>query len=302
MKYPALPAFLFLLLHPLAARADAPPAITHRFLCCDYSGGHVSIVSATGAVEWQVSAEAPQDCWMLPGGNVLFAYRDGAKEVQPDKKVVWEYKAPANTECHACQPLPEGRVLVVECGTSRLVEVERDGKIGKEIKLTTTTGATHNQFRGARKTPEGHYLVCFKGESKVVQLSGTGTVEREVKVEGDPHEVVQLPSKNWLITCGDGHKLVEVDPGGKVVWELKENDLPGNPLRLMAGCQRLPNGNTVFCNYLGHGHVGEQPQAFELTHDNKVVWEMADHAQFKTLNQIQLLDVPGGVTKGGAFR
>ena len=139
---------------------------------------------------------------MLPGGNVLFAYRDGAKEIQPDKKVVWEYKAASNTECHSCQPLPDGRVMVLECGTSRLVEVDRDGRIGKEIKLTTTTEATHNQFRGARKTPEGHYLVCFKGEGKVVELGATGIVEREVKVAGDPHEVVRLPSKNWLITCG----------------------------------------------------------------------------------------------------
>jgi hypothetical protein len=276
--------------------------VTHRFLCCDYVGGQVSVVAPDGKVEWQVAAEAPQDCWMLPGGNVLFAWRGGAKEVQPDRTVVWEYKAPAGTECHACQPLPDGNVLVVECGTSRVVEVGRDGRVAKEIKLTTTTSAVHNQFRGSRRTADGHYLICFKGGSKVVELDAAGAVLREVKVEGDPHEVLLLPSKNWLITCGDGHKVVEVDPAGRTVWELKENDLAGNPLRLMAGCQRLPNGNTVFCNFLGHGHLGEQPQVLEVTPDKKVVWVAADHAHFKSINQIQLLDTPGDVTKGQIIR
>ena len=65
--------------------------------------------------------------------------------------------------------------------------------------------------------------------------------------------------------------MVEVDKADKTVWELSENDLAGNPLRLMAGCQRLPNGNTVFCNYLGHGHIGEQPMFFEITPEKKIV-------------------------------
>ena len=100
-------------------------------------------------------------------------------------------------------------------------------------------------------------------------------------------------SGNLLITCGDGHKVIEVNPAGKTVWELNENDVPGNPLRLMAGAHRLPNGNTVFCNYLGHGHLGKQPMFFELTPDKKVVWQFEDHARFRSINQIQVLDLPG---------
>jgi hypothetical protein len=283
----------------LTASALAGP----RFLNCDYNGGHVSIVAADGSVEWQVDAKNPQDCWLLPKGNILFAYLNGAKEVTKDKQVVWEYKAPEKVECHAAQPLPNGNVLVTEVGTSRIIEVDREGKIAKEIKLTTAPEIKpHNQFRGTRKLANGHYLVCFKGEGKIVELDGDGQVVREVKVPGDPHEVVPLPNKNLLITCGDGHKVEEVDPSDKVVWELNENDLPGNPLRLMAGCQRLPNGHTLFCVYLGHGHIGEQPMVIEVTPEKKVVWEFADHAHFKTINQIQSLDVPGDVTKGEILR
>jgi hypothetical protein len=87
-----------------------------------------------------------------------------------------------------------------------------------------------------------------------------------------------------------------------VIWEITENELPGNSLRLMAGCQRLPNGNTVFCNYLGHGHLGEQPHVFEVTRDKKIVWTFSDHEHFKTVNQIQVVDAPGDPAKGEILR
>jgi PQQ-like domain len=293
----ALRASALLLLATVSGQA------AHPFLCCDYLGNKVCVVSAEGQIQWEYAAKNPQDCWLLPNGNYLFAYVAGAKEVTPAKEVVWEYKAPEKCEVHGCQPLPDGRVLVVEGGTSRLVEVDRKGAVAKEIKLETTPSiAMHNQFRGSRKLANGHYLVCFKGEGKIVELDGDGKVLRSIKVPGDPHEVVPLADGHLLIDCGDGHKAMEIDAQEKIVWELNENDLPGNPLRLVAGCQRLPNGNTVFCNYLGHGFIGKQAQVFEITPEKKVVWQFDGQAQFKTINQIQVLDVPGDVTKGAIER
>lgn len=282
----------------LSARAD------HSFLCADSAAGKVCVVSAEGKIEWEYKCNHPQDCWRLPNGNYLFCHSGGALEMTPDKKTAWEYKAGTNTEVHACQPLADGRVLLVECGPSRLIEVDRAGKIVKELKLPPPPSnvGRHDQYRGVRKTKDGHYLICRKGEHEVQELDGDGKVLRQIKVPGDVHEVVRLPNGNLLVTCGDGHKVIELDANDKVVWELNENDLPGHPLRLMAGCQRLPNGNTVFCNWLGHGHLGEQAQVFELTPDKKIVWEFADHAHFKAINQIQLLDVPGDVSKGEIFR
>jgi hypothetical protein len=285
--------------------SSAAAVAAHPFLCCDYNGGKVCVVSAEGKIEWQWDCKSPQDCWKLPNGNYLFCFASGALEVTPDRKVVWEYKAPTEVkvEVHSCQPLPDGNVMLVECGTSRIIEVDRAGKIAKEIKLVTAPEVKlHNQFRGTRKLANGHYLVCFKGEGKVVELNGEGKVLREIKVPGDPHEVLALPEGHLLVTCGDGHKVIEFDAQEKVVWELNENDLPGNTLRLMAGCQRLPNGNTLFCVYLGHGHIGEQAQVIEVTRDKQVVWSVADHTQFKTINQIMALDVPGDVTKGEILR
>lgn len=275
----------------------------HPVLICDSGNNRVCVVSADGKIEWEYPAVHPQDCWRLPNGNYLFCFRDGALKLTPAKDKVWQYQAPAKTEVHACQPLPDGRVLLVECGSSRIIEVDRQGRIAKEIRLTTSPAVNlHDQFRGTRKTKDGHYLVCFKGEHKVVELDTDGKVLREIKAPGDVHEAVALPDGHLLITCGDGHKVIEIDAAGKVVWELNENDLPGNPLRLMAGCQRLPNGNTVFVNYLGHGHGGEQAHLLELTRDKKIVWAFDDRVNFKALAQVQLLDVPGDVTKGEILR
>jgi hypothetical protein len=276
----------------------------HPFLCTDSYAGKVAVVAADGTVEWEYACTHPQDCWALPNGDFLFCYSGGAREMTRDKQTVWEYRAGEKTEVHACQPLPDGRVLLVENGPCRIIEVDRAGKIAKEIKLTPppATVSLHDQFRGTRKTPAGHYLVSRKGEHVIEELDGDGRSLRRIPVPGDVHESLLLPDGHLLVACGDGHKIIELDAALQVVWSLDENELPGNPLRLMAGVQRLPNGNTVFCNYLGHGHLGEQPHCFEITRDKRIVWTYADHVHFKVINQIQLLDVPGDATRGEILR
>ena len=294
------------ILHALAAFCLLPVLLhaAHPFLCTDSSGGKVAVVAADGTIAWEFACQHPQDCWALPEGNFLFCHAGGVIELTSDRRVAWEYKAGAQTEVHACQPLPDGRVLLVENGPCRLIEVDRAGRIAKEIKLAPPPASVslHDQFRGVRKTKDGHYLVSRKGEHQVEELDPSGKVLREIKVPGDVHEAVPLPDGHLLITCGDGHQVLELDATLKTVWSLGEHEVPGNPLRLVAGVQRLPNGNTVVCNYLGHGHLGEQPHFFEITRDKQVVWEFSDHVHFKTVNQIQLLDVPGDVRRGDILR
>ena len=107
-----------------------------------------------------------------------------------------------------------------------------------------------------------------------------------------PH--VQAAASHSFICAGQA-VVRRVSPEGKIVWGLSANDLPGNPLRFVAGVQRLPNGNTIVCNWGGHGHVRKQPQIFEVTRDKRVVWQFDDKAskQFRTIASAQLLDVDG---------
>jgi len=282
------------------SRSEAP--IAHRFLCTDYSGNRVAILSAKGDIEWDYPAKTPQDCWMLPSGNVLFSQITGAVEVTMDNKVVWQYTAEPKAQVHTCQPLPDGNVLVAECFTGRLVVVGRDGTVVKSLPLKSSPQAMGHQIRGARRDRDGHYWVCLMDEKKVVQLDAEGVQLREVPFDGRPHAAIKLPNGHLLVSLWEKSRIVELDENFKPVWEIAQSELPGNPLRIPVGMHRLPNGNTVVGNYIGNGFSGKQPMVFEVTPEKNVVWEFADHGQFKTVCQVQILDTPADVLEGEVYR
>jgi hypothetical protein len=156
-------------------------------------------------------------------------------------------------------------------------------------------------MRNARQLANGNYLVAHYGEQVVREYDSQGGKVREFPAPGGPHSVIRLPNGNTLIACGDmpgGHHVTEVDKDGQTVWEIKENELPGISLKFMTGLQRLPNGNTVMSNWLGHGQFGKAPHLIEVTRDKRVLWTFSDHQTMKTVSSIQLLDVPGDAIKG----
>ncbi len=275
---------------PMSARAAEGEKITHSFVAADYGAAKVLLVDAAGKITFEYPAKQAQSVWKLANGNLLISHTRGVQEVTPEKKVAWEYKSPEGTEVHSCQPLGDGIVMLCECGTSRVIEVNREGKILKEVKLETTTKNTHMQFRVARKLADGHYLISYCGENKIKELDENGKVLRTIDIPGNPYQAIRLANGNTLIGCGDGHRVVEIDPADKIVWEVKENDIEGCPLRFIAGIVRLKNGNTILCNWGGHGHVGKQAQLIEITPEKKIVWQVFDNAQFKTISNVQLLD------------
>jgi len=298
-----LPHCLLVLCALLAAAPSAQEAaVSHPFICCDNGLNRAFVVSAQGDITWEFPVEGGQDVWRLPNGNYLLSNVHGAQEVTPEQQVVWEYQSPAGTEVHTCQPLPDGRVMLVECGTSRIVEVDRTGEVVKMLKLSTATAEVHLQFRNARKLPNGHYLIACVGDKKLLEVDGDGHVVWEYTTPGNVFAGIRLPDGNTLIACGDGHKVIEIDPQGNVVWQIDETELPGLPLRFVAGLQRLPNGNTVVCNWGGHGHIGEQPLIFEVTRDKQVVWKVEAYDRFRTISGVQLLDIEGDVARGEVRR
>ncbi|HYW78338.1 MAG TPA: hypothetical protein VE890_02140 [Thermoguttaceae bacterium] len=273
--------------------------ITHRFLAGGTGTPIVAIVGTDGKIEWSyTTGGACNDACLLPDGNVLFTYQTGAKEVTPDKKIVWQYDATAaqaDAEVHGVQKLSDGNYLVSQnANPPRLLEIDPAGKIVKNLAIECKFERPHGQFRQIRKTKEGTYLGGFVSENLVHEYDAEGKILRTFEVTKHAYVAVRLPNGNTLIACGDGHELVEFDADGKEVWKLEENDLPGNPLRFVAGVQRLPNGNTVIANWLGHGgHTGKQPQLLEVTRDKKLVWSFWDTKQLGNLSTIQILDVEG---------
>lgn len=301
MKQPFLiVTALSLLVFVLPGYSQTAVEAGHPFVCTDYTQGKVFIVSSEGKAEWEYPAEYCNDIWVLKNGHLLFNTGHGVKEVTRSKEVVFSYES--KSEIYACQRLADGNTFIGECNTGRLLEVSPSGKILKIIKLLPdSVDGGHAFMRNARKLENGNYLVAHYGLEVVREYNSSGKLVKEIAAPGGPHSVVRLPNGNTLIACADKkqqQKLFEVNPAGEKVWEVTPSDIPEAGMKFMTGFQRLPNGNTVMTNWLGHNNFGKGAHVIEVTPDKKVVWTFSDYQTMKTISSIQLLDIPGDCSKG----
>jgi outer membrane protein assembly factor BamB len=291
-------SILLLTLTSVSFAEEAKPICTlnRPVMLADYGDSHIWVLDKDGNVTWDYECKNPIDVWVLPSGNYLFSHVGGAMELTPDKKIVWRFDTAEGNEVHACQPLPDGLVLVAESGPMRLVEVDRDGKVTKTIPLQTKIKRAHLQMRGVRKLANGNYLVGQWGDNICREYDGNGKIVREF-----PHKEayggIRLKNGNTLVATGDAHRIVEFDADGKEVWIVEENELPGIPLRFVAGLQRLPNGNTMICNWGGHGHDEKQAQLVEITPDKKIVGQLYDFKRFGTIAGVFVIGLDADPTR-----
>lgn len=287
------------------AVADVPPTAVQtgparRVIAADDSTRTLAAVGADGAVEWRLPNGAIHDLHLLPDGHLLF--QDGwtrIVEVDAERKRVWEYDAKQGenagrpVEVHAFQRLPDGATMIVESGPARIIEVDAQGKIRKQVKLVVGSPHPHADTRNARKTEAGTYLVAHERDGVIREYDGDGTVIWEYDVPlfdrpkkpghgpegfGDQaYSAVRLANGNTLIGTGNGHSVLEVTPQKNIVWRLDQHDLEGITLAWVTQVKRLANGNTLLVNC----HAGpEHPQIVEVTPAKDVVWTFRDFTTF----------------------
>jgi hypothetical protein len=242
-------------------------------LVTEHAHNRVALLDERGEVVWDYSVPHPQDAWLLPNGNILTTWYQGVREVTREKQIVWEYKTEKPNEIPSCQPLPDGNVLIGIVGECRLIEVNRKGEIVHEVRLETTEKKPHAQFRMCRKTPAGTYLVPFTAEGAVREFDAAGKLLREFPRAPSPVAALRLPNGNTLISAGGA--VTEYDAGNRIVWRVDGDWLPALQFGTLAGLQRLPNGNTIVCNWNTRDN-GDKIGAhvFELTPDKRVVWKI----------------------------
>jgi hypothetical protein len=221
-------------------------------------------------------------------------------EADSSGKIVWEYdcansngNAGTPLEVHAFERLPNGLTMIAESGVGRIIEVDRDGKLQHQIKLTVDRPNKHRDTRLVRSTPSGTYLVAHEGDGKIREYARDGKVVWQYDVplfdqkprgghgpEGFGNQAfsaVRLANGNTLIGTGNGHSVLEVNPGGEIVWKLTQSDLNGITLAWITRVERLPNGNTRF----GNCHAGkDNPLSIEVDSAKKVVWTYSDFERF----------------------
>lgn len=287
----------------------------HRFVI--QGENRLAIVAADGQVEWELPWGGIHDLHVLPSGN-LMVQQGSSKVVEIDRQtrmVVWSYdSATANgnagqrVEVHAFQPLEGERVMIAESGPARIIEIDRQGKLLREVRLKVEKPNPHTDTRLARKLANGNYLVCHEADGAVREYAPSGEVVWEYRVPlfgkepkgGHGPEAfgnklfsaVRMPGGNTLLGTGNGHSVLEVTPDGRIVWEFHQRDLPGITLAWVTTLEVLPGGNYV----IGNCHAGPgQPLVIELDPKTKqVVWRFDGFAQFgNNVSNSQLLDAPG---------
>lgn len=275
-----------------AQQVDDLP-VTHSVIAA--GNKKLAIVNAKGAIEWEMKWGGIHDIHVLENGNILT--REGRNKVveidRKTKKVVWRYDSATQNgnqgkkvEVHAFQPLPDGKIMIAESGTARIIEVDKAGKLHHEVALKVNNPHPHMDTRLARKLANGNYLVCHEGDGFLREYDGDGNVvfEYEVPLFGKPKAnghgpeswgnklfgAVRLPNGNTLIATGNGHSVIEVTPKKEIVWQLNQTDLPDVTLAWVTTIEVLPNGNYV----IGNCHAGPgQPLLIEVEpKTKKVVW------------------------------
>jgi hypothetical protein len=286
---------------PSILAAEVIDGPKYNFVCADFAKGEICVVDSKGNIKQTFKAQNPNDVWALPGGEILFAWRRGVKIYDKSGEVVFEWTSTLERdEIHSCQPLADGNVLIAQNGLSRLIEVDREGKIVKEIPVGSHNDNLHMRYRMCRKLASGNYLCMVSCDNEIRELDSDGKTVRVIKdLPGvnmaKAHAVVRLPNGNTLFSTGAGAQAVEVDKDDKVVWKLERSDLPEIKMGFMTGLTRLANGNTVICFYQGSHHL------IEVTPEKELVWKWRLPSQ-KTVVSVQILDEEGDASRGQIYK
>jgi len=270
--------------------------VQHDFFYAGEGNKVVSIVK-NGKQVWSYTDTARgeiSDAALLANGNVLFAHQFGITMMTKDKKLLWKYDAPPNTEIHTARPIGKDKVMYIQNGnTAKLVVVNIvSDKMLFEMPLQTGDPLkVHPQFRHAELTPAGTLLVAHMDLSKVCEYDDTGKITWQVDIP-NPWYAERLPNGNTLITSNKNF-VREVNPKGETTWEFTPADLPSIRFSGLQKSIRLANGNTLIGNWAKKGD-STAVQAVEVSPDKKLVWALRswNDPDLGRSTTIQVLDQP----------
>jgi hypothetical protein len=298
-----------------AAPASAKPAFPsvlpgkglaqHDFFYAGEAKTQDMYIVRSGKVVWEFHDPAGNgeisDAVLLSNGNVLFAHQHGVKLIDANKKVLWNYDAPAGAEIHTAQPIGKDRVLYVQNSDPAKVVVVNivTGKTEREFTLPVKNPqSVHGHFRHARLTDAGTLLVAHMDLNKIAEYDSTGKEVWSNTPGIATWSAERLKNGNTLIT---GARMVrEVSPAGATVWEFSPADVPDYLFNSMQIAKRLPNGNTLINTWFNQWDGPVNPatapvQALEVTPDKKIVWALrawGNPVDLGPSTTIQLLDQP----------
>ncbi|MBC7782484.1 MAG: hypothetical protein H7144_01485 [Burkholderiales bacterium] len=258
-----------------------------------------------GKVVWSFEIPSKKgeisDASLLSNGNVIIGHQHGALVVTQDKKVIWTYECPPGTEVHTIQAIGLDKVMIFSNGPDPKVMLFDIKTNAVESSFSVPVGnlkSTHGQCRHMRITPGNTLLIAHMDNKEIGEYTLDGKKIGSTMLEGGVWSAVRLRSGNTLASTKKT-QIVELDPSGKIVWELAPSDIPEIKLHNIQEVARLDNGNTVFTNWVpGSAKAPQWPgtvQVVEVTPSKKVVWALSEWSDpdLGPATCIQLLDQSG---------
>jgi len=228
---------------------------------------------------WVQYDDLVYDGWALPNDRFLYSAHRYVREVDRNKRTVWEYRVKGTAEVKTCVPLREGRIAVLDSQEQAILELESGtGKVLHTIPLPAK-GNNHTRYNLLRLTPQGNYLVALREENRFVEVSPAGETLHSFPVSSLPVMAQRLADGSTL--CSGSFGLVKFDAAGKQTWSFTVADAaPHFPLIIAAGFVELTDHRILVVNSDWHylKKDDNRVQLFALDSDKKISWSLPSTA------------------------
>jgi len=245
------------------------------------------IVERDGTCSWSYTFAFPQrqtltqfddligDACVLPSGNILYAANRYVREIDRQKRTVWEYRVSGTAEVKSCVPLAGNRVAILNSEEQAILELGRGSdRILKRIPFPAE-GTNHTRYNLLRATPEGNYLLALRTENRFVEVTPEGKTVMSYPVTSLPVVAQRLSDGTTL--CSARIEVTSFDRVGKRLWSYTRKDAePDFPMIIAAGAVELPGGRLVVANSDWHYKEpdGNRVQLFMLNSQHKLAWTL----------------------------
>lgn len=271
-----------------------------KILIAGSGWGEIALVDKENkSIDWrhEIGQGAECNCVILtPDNRIAYSYRNGARLIDFNQEVIWDYKLEEPGEIHTVASLPQGGFMLAASGSpAKIIELDREGKQTSVITFDAASTDMHGQFRQIRKSRNGNYLVPLLSRAAVVELDRNGKEVKSYPVANAPFSVMELPSDNLIVSCGDGHYFVEIDrKSGKEIRKISQSDFSQKDImHYVAQIVRLENENLLLCNWNGHFRPGEEknvPHLIEFDSDCNIVWQLDDFSNIKRVSAVHYIE------------
>jgi len=211
----------------------------------------------------------------LPNGHYLFSTHRYIREIDKDKRTIWEYRLVAPAEVKSGVPLPNGGVAVLNSQEQAVLELESGtSKVLRRIPVPAK-GTDHTRYMLMRRTPEGTYLVALREEQRVVEVNPSGKLLHSFSVPAMPVMAQRLSDGSTIATGRFG--MLKLDTDWKDVWSFTASDAIARfPLLISWGVTELSDHRLITAN--SDWHLAKKDdnrvQLFAVDSGKKVSWTL----------------------------